>query len=91
MRPIRITGVTGTSAWVPLDAYCPSPATVQSNQATLGIEYTMSDIFNTAITPLATASALVGGILQLPMGTRAVRGTGMVGADVMNVSQQSTA
>jgi len=91
MRPVRLTGVTGTSSWVPLDAYSPSPASVQSNQATLGLEITMDDIFNTSITPKTSVATLVAGFLQLPMGTRAVRGTGMVGADVLAVSQQGIA
>jgi hypothetical protein len=91
MRPVRITGVTGTSQWVPLDTYSPAVASVTSNVAALGVEYTMDNVFDTTITPTPIASALVGGVLTLPPGTRAVRGTGMVGANVMTVSQQGIA
>ena len=91
MRPVRITGVTGTSNWVPLDTYSPARAGVSSNQATLAVEYTFSDVFDTSVTPQVIASALVGGVLALPEGCRAVRGTGLVPADVMTVSQQGIA
>lgn len=91
MRPVRITGVTGTSQWVPLDAYSPNVASVQSNQATLGIQYTMDNVFDSTVTPQTSTAALVGGFYQLPPGTRAVRGTGMVGSDSMTVSQQGLA
>jgi hypothetical protein len=88
MRPVVITGVTGTSGWVPLDTYAPAPASVSSNQATLAIQYTLDNVFDPAVTPQPVAGALVANILQLPQGARAVRGTGMVGADRMIVSQQ---
>lgn len=88
MRPVRITGVTGTSAWVPLDTYSPAAALVTSNVAALGIEYTADNVFDASITPLAIASALAGGVLVLPVGARAVRGTGMVAANLMVISQQ---
>lgn len=91
MRPVRTTGVTGTSNWVPLDTYSPARAGVSSNQATLAIEYTFDNVFDTSVTAQAIAGALVGGVLALPEGCRAVRGTGMVGADVMVVSQQGIA
>lgn len=88
MRPVRITGVTGTSTWVPIDTYSPALASVSSNVATLAVEYTMDNVFDLSITPVPVVSALVGGVLTLPAGTRAVRGTGMVGANIMVVSQQ---
>lgn len=91
MRPVRITGVTGASGWVPLDTYSPSPASVTSNVAALAIEYTMDNVFDSAVTPTAIAGVLASGFLQLPMGARAVRGTGMVPANVMTVSQQGIA
>lgn len=94
MRPIRITGVTGTSATVPLDVYCPSPALVTiSSAGTPSIQITADDVFNSAITPQweTPAPAFAANTpYQLPMGTRAVRGTGMVSGDIMSVSQQST-
>lgn len=88
MRPVRITGVTGTSVWVPIDTYSPAAAGVSSNVATLAVEYTMDNVFDLSITPVPIVGVLVGGVLVLPVGTRAVRGTGMVGANVMTVSQQ---
>ena len=88
MRTVRITGVTGTSQWVPLDTYSPAQASVSSNVATLGVEYTMDNVFDLSITPIPISSALVGGVLTLPPGTRAVRGLTMVGANIMVVSQQ---
>lgn len=91
MRPVVITGVTGTSAWVPLDTYSPYLASVSSNQATLAVEYTLDNVFDTSITPQPVAGALVANVLTLPAGARAVRGTGMVPADRMIVSQQGIA
>lgn len=91
MRPVVITGVTGTSQWVPLDTYSPSPASVSSNQAALAVEYTYDNVFDPNVTPQPIAGALVANTLTLPMGARAVRGTGMVGADRMIVSQQGIA
>lgn len=88
MRPVRITGVTGTSAWVPLDAYSPDCAVVASSVAALAIEWTADDVFDTAVTPTPVAAALAANTFTLPPGARAVRGTGMVPADVMVVSQQ---
>lgn len=88
MRPVVITGVTGTSAWVPLDTYSPALASVSSNQAALAVEYTLDNVFDLSITPQVVAGVLAANILTLPAGTRAVRGTGMVPADRMIVSQQ---
>lgn len=91
MRPVVITGVTGTSQWVPLDTYSPARAGVSSNQATLAIEYTYDNVFDPAVTPQAIAGALVANTFTLPEGARAVRGTGLVPADRMIVSQQGIA
>lgn len=91
MRPVRITGVTGTSQWVPLDTYSPSPAVLTSDVAALGVEWTADNVFDASVTPIPVATALVGGTLTLPMGARAVRGTGMVAADDLVVSQQGIA
>ena len=95
MRPIRITGVTGTSAVAPLDVYCTSPASVIIESVGAGeqMQYTFDDVFNAAITPVwvnlgaAVAGSAVSG--QTPYGARGVRCTGMVPADVLNISQQS--
>jgi len=88
MRPVIITGVTGTSAWVPLDTYSPARAGCSSNQATLGIEYTFSNVFNASPAPQVIAGALAGGVFAIPEGVRAIRGTGMIATDVLTVSQQ---
>lgn len=96
MRPIRITGVTGTSQTVPLDVYCISPASVSIETAAAGaqLQYTTDDVFNAAITPVwfnlgAAAAAAPGVNAQAPAGARGVRCTGMISADVLSVSQQS--
>lgn len=88
MRSVVITGVVGTSVWVPLDTYSPAPASVSSNQAALAVEYTLDNVFDLSITPQPIATVLAGNVLQLPNGARAVRGTGMVANDRMIVSQQ---
>ncbi len=91
MRPVRITGVVGTSQWVPIDAYTPNRAVVTSTVAALAIEWTADNVFDASITPTPIAAALVAGSFQLPEGARAVRGTGMAAPDVMTVSQQGIA
>lgn len=91
MRPVVITGVTGTSQWVPIDTYSPARAGVSSNQALLAIEYTYDNVFDPNVTPQPIAGVLAGNTFTLPEGTRAVRGTGMVPADRMIVSQQGIA
>ncbi len=88
MRPVVITGVTGTSQWVPIDTYAPGQAGVSSNQAALAIEYTYDNVFDPTVVPQAIAGVLAANTFTLPRGTRAVRGTGMVGGDRMIVSQQ---
>lgn len=95
MRPIRLTGITGTSVTVPLDVYCISPATVVIETTGTGeqLQYTADDVFNLAITPgwnnLGSAAAGSTVAAQSPPGARGVRCTGMVPADVLAVSQQS--
>jgi hypothetical protein len=96
MRPIRITGITGTSPVIPLDTYCTSPATVSIESAAAGaqLQYTTDNVFDTAITPVwfnlgAAAAASPGVNAQAPSGARAVRCTGMISADFLSVSQQS--
>lgn len=92
MRPVVITGITGTSPWVPLDTYSPDQASVSSNQATLAVEYTLDNVFDPLIVaPQPVAGVLVANVFTVPKGARAVRGTGMVGADRLIVSQQGIA
>lgn len=92
MRPVQITGVTGTSVPVPLDVYATGvQATVYLKSAGAPtIQVTYDNVFDSTITPnwVAPPVAAANTIITLPQGTRAVRGTGMVGADVLSVSQQ---
>lgn len=93
MRPIRITGITGTSATVPLDVYCISPALVNISTGSAGtIQITNSDVFNTAITlqwQTPAPAFVVGTPYVLPAGTRGVRAAGLAPGDIFEVSQQS--
>lgn len=98
MRPIRITGTTGTSVTVPLDVYCVSPASVAIETAAAGaqLQYTLDNVFDPTITPAwfnlgAAAAAAPGVAAQAPLGARGIRCTGMIPADVLSVSQQSIA
>lgn len=91
MRPVRLTGVTGTSLWVPLDTYSPARAGCASNQAALGVEYTYDNVFDATPAPQVIAGALTAGVFAIPEGVRAIRGIGMVPADVLTVSQQGIA
>jgi hypothetical protein len=96
MRPVRVTGITGTSPVVPLDVYATSQGTAAYETAAAGaqMQVTYDDVFNAAITPvwinlgavLASASIAVA----IPYGARGIRATGMISADVLEVSQQST-
>ena len=95
MRPVRVTGVTGTSAVIPLDTYSTSQGSAAYETAAAGaqMQYTLDDVFNAAITPVwinlgaVLASAPIA--VAIPYGARGVRATGMVPADVLTVSQQS--
>lgn len=91
MRPVTITGVTGTSQWVPIDTYSPARAGVASNVAALAIEYTYSNVFDASPAPVPIVGALAGGVFAVPEGVRAIRGTAMAPADIMVVSQQGIA
>lgn len=96
MRPVRITGVTGTSAVIPLDTYTTSQGSAAYETAGAGaqMQVTYDDVYNPAITPVwlnlgaALASAPIAA--NIPYGARGLRATGMVPADVLVVSQQST-
>jgi hypothetical protein len=94
MRPVRITGVTGTSVPVPLDTYALSPASVVIETTGTGeqLQFTTDNVFDTTITAqwqnLGAAAAAASVATVAPMGARAVRCTGMVPADVLSVSQQ---
>lgn len=88
MRPIRITGVTGTSSWVPLETYSAGQASVMLSAGTGTVDYTDDNVFDTSITPTAkpvTLTALAG---VVPPGARAVRGVGLAPSDILTVSQQ---
>lgn len=93
MRPVRLTGVTGTSQWVPLDTYSPAPATILLTAAgATAIEYTLDDPFLASPAPVGIAVTLAADDTAiLPNGARAVRMTGADPADVLHVSQQGIA
>lgn len=95
MRPVRITGVTGTSVTIPLDVYTIGPGAMVALETTgsgAQLQYTPDDVFNPAITPawfnLGSASAAANVVAQTSPGARGIRCTGMVPADVLTVSQQ---
>lgn len=91
MRPIRVTGVTGTSQAVPLDVYATAPNDQVwfVTSGTPGLQVTLDNVFDSTVTPQwnsADAADATTKIFQIPRGVRAVRGTGMVSADVLVVS-----
>lgn len=89
MRPIRVTGVTGTSNWFPLDSYSPAQASVILTAAgATVVEYTLDNPFLTSPTPVGEPLTLTSGAATVPAGARAVRMTGADPADVLNISQQ---
>lgn len=92
MRPVRVTGVTGTSVPVPLDVYATASTTVciiESGGAGAALQGTLDNVFDTTITPVWVALAgAINTVIAVPSGYRAVRATGLVPADVLVVSQQ---
>jgi hypothetical protein len=90
MRPVRVTGVVGTSAWVPIDTYSPAQANVTLTGAG-AVEITIDNVFDTSITPAPIVLTLVSGGAVVPPGVRAVRATGMAAPDILTVSQQGIA
>lgn len=94
MRPIRVTGVTGTSPPVPLDVYAEGQASVivETGGAVTEIQGTLDNVFDLTLTPVWTALTTAGAgqntPFLVPQGYRAVRATLMVPADVLVVSQQ---
>ena len=89
MRPVQITGITGTSPLVPLDVY----ATASVTQVTLSgagqLQYTITNVFDPTLTiAWVNAPVAVNGFYTVPAGIRGVRATGMSAADVLTVSQQ---
>lgn len=93
MRPIRVTGVTGNSVTVPLDVYTIgiTSAIIESGTPTTQqLQYTLDDVFNTSIVPVWTNTTATGlnAAVQIPSGARGVRGTNMIPADTLVVSQQ---
>ena len=95
MRPIRNTGAVGNGVTIPLDVYNIQPASAiieSAAPATQQLQYTLDDVFNPpagGITWTNTATSGLNAALQLPAGARAVRGTNLVAADVVVVSQSS--
>lgn len=90
MRPVRLTGVTGTSQWVPLDTYSPALASVSLTGAG-AVEYTLDNPFDASPVPVGIVLTLVSGAAVAPSGARALRGTGMAAPDILTVSQQGIA
>jgi hypothetical protein len=91
MRPVRVTGITGNSPPVPLDVYDTSAATViLASAGAPALQITYDNIFDSTLTINWIAAPTPGPNVTslMPLGTRAVRGTGMVPADVLTVSQQ---
>lgn len=92
MRPIQVTGVTGTSVPVPLDVYAPAgqAQVYLKSAAAPTIQVTLDNVFDSTVTPtwVAPAVATANTLITLPAGTRAVRGVGMITADILSVSQQ---
>lgn len=93
MRPVRITGVTGNTVPIPLDTYAEGTQTVV-RLVTAGAavpQISADNPFDLSITaqwdPAPTKDATTGNYF-IPSGIRAVRGSGMVPADVITVSQQ---
>jgi hypothetical protein len=92
MRPIRVTGVVGTSPPVPLDVYTNNGAAQVSLSGAGTLQVTIDDVYTVAAPSwVAPAAAAVNGIFSIPPGTRAVRATGMAAPDVLVVSQQGAA
>jgi hypothetical protein len=87
MRPVRITGVTGTTPWVPVDTYAGFPGGVWLDGAG-AVEFTADNVFDLSITPRFGTITLTSGFGIFSQGTRAVRATGMAPTDVFSVSQQ---
>lgn len=88
MRPVRITGVTGTSVWVPIDTYSPAKCGVQLIGGAGAVQFTLDNPFDLTVTPTGIALTLTATYAEVPTGARAVRGTGLVPTDVLMVSQQ---
>lgn len=94
MRPIRNTGSVGNGVTIPLDVYNIQPASAiieSGTPTTQQLQYTLDDVFNPAITPVWTNTTATGlnAAVQLPAGARAVRGTNLIAADTVVVSQSS--
>lgn len=96
MRPIRITGVTGNSVPVPLDAYAIGATTLVSfiTAGAPTLQVTLDNVFDPSLTINWVANqtaANANGQYTIPAGTRAVRGQGMVPGDILVVTQQGGA
>lgn len=94
MRPIRSTGNVGNGVTIPLDVYNIQPASAiieSGTPTTQQLQYTLDDVFNSAIVPVWTNTVATGlnAATQLPAGARAVRGINLIAADTVVVSQSS--
>lgn len=94
MRPIRLTGVVGTSVPVPLDVYETGATTLVNLTGGGTLQMTLDNVFDSSITPAwgaTPAKDATTGLYTIPAGVRAVRATGMAAPDVLQVSQQGGA
>lgn len=94
MRPIRVTGVVGTSPSVPLDTYTIGTANAILETAaatTQQLQYTLDDVYNIASGSLKwTNVGAAGGnvAVPIPAGARAIQCLNMLVADILVLSQQ---
>lgn len=102
MRPktIQVTGV-GTSAWIPIDWYklpinVSLHATV-SGTVTSTIEYTVSDVYDPAVTPIAFSvtgmsglTANTAGNIAFPIRAVRINNTAGTGTTSLTIMQSRT-
>lgn len=94
MRPIRSTGNVGNGVPIPLDVYTIGLANAIIESAavtTQQMQYTLDDPYNPPVGGLVwtnTATPGANAAVAIPSGARAVRGTNLLIADTVVVSQQ---
>lgn len=91
MRPVRLTGVVGTSVPIPLDVYATAATTQVSLSGAGVLQMTLDNVFDLTIAPTwgaTPAKDATTGLYTIPAGVRALRATGMAAPDVLLVSQQ---
>lgn len=102
MRPktIQVTGV-GTSAWIPIDWYkLPinvSLHAIVSGTVTSTIEYTVSDVYDPAVTPIAFSvtgmsglTANTAGNIAFPIRAVRINNTAGTGTTSLTIMQSRT-